>query len=118
MNPSVAITTDNFVMKIGSDYSSNDSYASVTLIPTKFTQVNATFDNRTVNTTGNLIVTFVSQNVIRQNSNFVVTFPAALKWERDISTLHPIPLTGSLVCAGLSTNLKGSLSCISSSMTR
>lgn len=80
VNPFVAITTGNFLFKIGTDYSSDDSYASVTIGSMKMSVVNATFDSKIVNTTGNLLISFMSQNIIRQGSNIVITFPASLKW--------------------------------------
>lgn len=81
-NPSPAITTDNFIVQIGNDVSLNTSVASITLTPTKLSLVNATFDPKTVNTTGNLILTFKSQNIIKAGSNLVVTFPILLVWTR------------------------------------
>lgn len=74
VNPSVAMTTDKFVIKIGSDIS-QETYSSdlqVTLVPTPLTQVSATFDPKTVNTTGSLILSLTSQNIIKANSNLVV----------------------------------------------
>jgi hypothetical protein len=72
INPALAITTDNFVVHIGNDVSANTPMASVIISPTKFAYVNATFDNKTVNSTGNLIITFASKNIIKSGSSIVI----------------------------------------------
>jgi hypothetical protein len=118
INPQLAITTDNFVVHIGNDVSANTPMASVIISPTKFSQVNATFDNKTVNSTGSLVVTFASKNTIKSGSSIVIEFPATLQWVRDISASHPLPLNTATTCLGLTSNIRASISCLGSLIDR
>lgn len=102
LNPSPAVTTDNFVIRIGNDVSQNESISSVTLLPTIFSQMSATFDSNIVNTTGSLILTLTSSNKIVGYSNIIIKFPSSLTWSRQISSGYVLALSSTLTCKGTS----------------
>ena len=105
LNPSPAVTTDNFIIQIGNDVSQNQSISSVTLLPTSFSQISATFDSNIVNTTGSLILTLTSANKIVAYSNLIIKFPSSQTWGRQISSSYLLPLSSALVCKGNSAQL-------------
>lgn len=104
MNPGSSITTSSFIGTVGSDMSSSSTAASLTFIPGLLTSLTISFEGKVVNTTSPMIITFIAGNEIPQNGAVTILFPSDLKWKRDISSTHYIPLNGVLSCYGKTAN--------------
>ena len=96
LNPSPALTTASFVVKLGVDYSANST--TVSLTPASLLASTITFSPTQVNTTGDMIINITLLNALPKNGSIVVKFAPSLQWSRDLSTNHPIPITGTLSC--------------------
>jgi hypothetical protein len=73
--------------------------------------VSATFSPKTVNTTGFLILSFVSKMDIPAYSNLFIKIPTSLTWTRQISSSYQINLNSNFNCFGESTNVKTNIDC-------
>jgi hypothetical protein len=73
--------------------------------------VSATFSPKTVNTTGFLILSFVSKIDIPAYSNLFIKIPTRLTWMRQISPSYQINLNSNFNCFGVSSNVKVNIGC-------
>lgn len=92
INPTPAVTTSPFVIKIGNDYSANSSSSAIALQPAQFTSCGITFNPTTVNTTGLMIVSIVLANSLARNGSISVRFPVAMQWAYDVSPNHQLSI--------------------------
>jgi hypothetical protein len=85
--------------------------SAVTLLATTYSTISATFDPKTVNTTGSLVLIFTAANVIPLNSDLIITFPSSLTWTRQISPTYLLNLNTIFTCVGLTANVKANITC-------
>ena len=102
LNPYPAITTNPFIVAIGSDISANSSSSAITLTAGSFSACSLSFSPSTVNTTGAMVVTVSPANKILVGGAVIVTFPPSLQWVQDISASHTLPIGSALTCSKLS----------------
>lgn len=62
VNPTPAITTGSFLIRIGNDYSATDHSSTVTLVPDELQSATITFDPSTVSTESNMIIEITTTN--------------------------------------------------------
>lgn len=99
LNPSPAIETAPFVGTIGPDVSGSGVFSSTAVLyPGTFTSCYSTFVPSTVNSTGNMTLTFVPLNQIGAGGYLKITFPNR-RWTNDISTTNYMPITTSMSCS-------------------
>ncbi len=113
LNPSPALTTSPFTVRIGNDHSSlaGDSNSIITLIPDQFTFCGLTFNPSTTNTTGDMIIKITPKTPIPTNGSLIIDFPVTLQWSEDVSLTHPLEIDKVTNCSILSTEVSG-LTCV------
>jgi hypothetical protein len=114
LNPTPAITTDEFLCYVGSDYTNltTDNFASVTLTPGSFKSCSITFSPTTVNKTGSSMQVAVTiQNDVPAGSSVLVTMPSLGYWFYDIAK-QSFPTKTSMTCANISSNINQVITCV------
>ena len=91
-NPWPALTTDSFIVVIGTDISANSSSSSVTLVGDIFSSCSISYNPGFVNTTAPMILNITPTNHIPNNGYLVIQFPTKLQWAQDIATNRLIPI--------------------------
>lgn len=107
LNPSPALTTDEFSATVGNDYSVNglSNLGSVTLTSAKFLGCSITFSPGNVNRTGNMVFSLTPRNTIPSTGTIELVFPVAGYWALDLATTNQTFKLGSITCTNQSTVL-------------
>ena len=112
INPGSALTSSPFIGTIGTDTSSSSTSAAVAFSAGQLSALTTSFQGGVVNQTNDLVITLVPAHQIPQNGVIQVQFPSSIRWTRDLSSTHSIPINGPLNCYGLTSNINnGTLSC-------